>query len=47
METTDLKSEQLTTTSKYESLGSAMTAKLMIGFRFGIGVILAIRVVGN
>ena len=31
--------------SKYAGLGAAITAKLMIGFWFGIGVILAIGVV--
>ena len=45
METTDLTNEQPATPSKYEGLGSAMTAELMIGFWFGIEVILAIRMV--
>ena len=45
METTDLTSEQPTAPSKYEGLGAAITAELMIGFWFGIGVILAIRMV--
>ena len=35
------------TLSKYEGLQAAMAAKLMIGFWFGIGVILAIRIVDN
>ena len=47
MERTDLMSKQLVTPSKYEGLGSAMAAKLMIGFWFGIRVILAIRIVDN
>ena len=47
METTDLTSEQSTTPSKYEGLGPAMAAELMIGFWFGIGVILAIRMVNS
>ena len=42
METTDLTSEQATTPSKYESIGSAVAAELMIGFWFGIGIILAV-----
>ena len=42
-----LQGEQATTSSKYEGLGSAMAAKLMIGFWFGIGVILAIRMVNS
>ena len=44
METTDLVT---TTPSKYEGLGSAMAAKLMIGFWFGIGFVSAIRMVNN
>ena len=31
--------------SKYESLGAAMTAELMIGFWFGTGAILAIKTI--
>ena len=31
--------------SKYEGLGDAMAAELMIGFWFGIGVILAAKMV--
>ena len=38
-------SEWLTTPSKYEGLGAAMAGELMIGFWFGIGVILAVGVV--
>ena len=33
------------TPSKYEGLGAAMAAELMIGFWFGIGAILAAKVV--
>ena len=33
------------TLSKYEGLGAAIAAELMIGFWFGIRVILAIRMV--
>ena len=40
-------SKQPATLSKYEGLGCAMAAELMIGFWFGIGVILAIRTVDN
>ena len=29
--------------SKYAGLGAAMAAKLMIGFWFGIGVVLAVK----
>ena len=36
---------ETTTPSKYEGLGAAMAAKLMIGFWFGIGVILASKMV--
>ena len=42
--------EQVETTekpSKYEGLGAAMAAELMIGFWFGIGVILAAKMVHN
>ena len=35
------------TQSKYEGLGSAMAAELMIGFWFEIGVILAVRMVAS
>ena len=31
--------------SKYEGLGAAMAAELMVGFWFGIGVILAVKIV--
>ena len=37
--------EKPTTLSKYEGLGAAMAAELMIGFWFGIGVILAVKMV--
>ena len=45
METTDLTSEQLATPSKYAGLGAAITAEQMIGFWFGVGVMLAVGVV--
>ena len=35
------------TSNKYEGLGSAMAAELLIGFWFGIEVILAVRIVDN
>ena len=38
---------ETTTPCKYEDLGAAMAAELMIGFWFGIGVILAIRIVDS
>ena len=38
--------ERVETTEK-PSLGAAMAAELMIGFRFGIGAILAVNVVCN
>ena len=47
VETIDMSSEQLTTPSKYEDLGSVMAAELMIGFWFEIGVILAIRMANS
>ena len=47
METTNLMSEQLTTLTKYEGLGSAMVAELRISFWFGIGVILAVKMVNS
>ena len=47
MEMTDLINENPATPSKYESLGATMAAELVIGFWFGIGVILAIRMVNN
>ena len=47
MEATDLTSEQPTTPSKYEDLGATMAAELLIGFWFGIGVILAIKMVNG
>ena len=45
METINLMTEKPTTSSKYESLGAAVAAELMIGFWFGIGVILAAKMV--
>ena len=38
-------SEQQATSSKYAGLGAAMAAEPIIGFWFGIGVILAVGVV--
>ena len=38
-------SEQLATPSRYTGLGAAIAAELMIGFWFGIGLILAFGVV--
>ena len=35
------------TSSKYEGLATAMAAGLMIGFWFGIGAILAIKMVNS
>ena len=35
----------LSSLSKYEGLGAAMAAELMIGLWFGIGVILAVKTV--
>ena len=45
METIDQTTEKPTTLSKYEGLGAAMAAEIMIGFWFGIGVILAAEMV--
>ena len=36
---------ETTTPSKYEGLGAAMAAELMVGFWFGIGVILTAKMV--
>ena len=47
METTNLTSQQLATLTKYEGLGSAMVAELTISFWFGIGVILAVKMVDS
>ena len=44
METTDLMSEQPTTPSKYAGLRAVVTAELMLGFWFGVGVMLAVGV---
>ena len=38
---------EMTTPSKYTGLGAAIAAQLMIGFWFGIGVILTVRVVDS
>ena len=45
VETTNLTNEKPTNPSKYEGLGAAMAAKLMVGFWFGIGAILAVKMV--
>ena len=42
-----MEEETKETPSKYEDLGAVMAAKLMIGFWFGIRVILAVRMVNN
>ena len=39
--------KNLSTSSKYEGLGDAMAAELMIGFWFGIGAILAIEMINS
>ena len=44
VEMTDMTSEQLATLSKYAGLEAAITAELMIGFLFGVGVMLAVGV---
>ena len=44
MKMTDMKSKKLAAASKYAGLGAA---ELMIGFWFGIGVILAIMIVDS
>ena len=36
-----------TTPSKYEGLGAAMAADLIISFWFGVGFILAVRIVNS
>ena len=41
------KKTNLLTSSKYVGLAAAMAAELMIGFWFGIGAILAIKMVNN
>ena len=41
MKTTDITSKQLASLRKYAGIGAAITAELMIGFWFGIGVMLA------
>ena len=35
---------ETTAPSKYTGLGAAITAELMIGFWFGVGVMLAVRI---
>ena len=35
--------ENLLTLSKYEGLAAAIAAELMIGFWFGVGVVLAVK----
>ena len=35
--------KNLSTSSKYKGLAAAMAAELMIGFWFGIGVVLAVK----
>ena len=47
MEMTDLTSKQLANPSKYTGFGAAIATELMIGFWFGIGVILAVGVVDS
>ena len=47
VQTTDLRSEQPATLSKYKGLGSAMTVELMIGFWFRIEFILAVKMVNS
>ena len=44
---TNLMSEKSTTPSKDAGLGSAMVAELMIGFWFGIGAILAVKMMNS
>ena len=39
--------KNLSTSGKYEGLAAAIAAELMIGFWFGIGAILAIKIVNN
>ena len=47
VKTTNLTSEQLTTPSKYKGLRAAMAAKLVIGCWFGIGDILAVKMMNS
>ena len=44
-EPTDLTSKKPSAPSRYAGLGAAITAELMIGFWFAVGVILAVGVV--
>ena len=39
--------KNLSTSSKYQGLAAAIAVQLMIGFWFGIGAILAIKMVNN
>ena len=45
IEATDLRNSEWLTLSKYAHLGAAIAAEIMIGFWFGIGIILAVGVV--
>ena len=45
VETIDQTTEKPTTLSKCEGLGAAMAVEIMTGFCFGIGVILAVKMV--
>ena len=47
METTNLMNEKPTTPSEYQDLRAAMTAELMIGFWFGIGAVLAVKMMNS
>ena len=47
METANLTNKKPTTPSKYECLGASMAAEIMIGFWFGIGVILPVKMVNS
>ena len=47
MEMTDMMSKRLAALSKYECLGVAIPAKQMIGFWFGVGVMLTVGVVNS
>ena len=47
MEEQVVKKTNLSTLSKCEGLAAAMTSELMIGFWFGIGAILAIKMVSS
>ena len=47
METANLMNKKPTTLSKYEGLGAAMAAELIIVFWFGIDVILAVKMMNG